>query len=223
HCFCKSSSGKLGRKGTCRLCESIKFKSQIEATEKECTTCKSTKSSSEFYKNSRNKDLRSYECKSCMRSVQIKYEKSDRSKQLKKDYVNNNREKIYAQRRVTKAKFMSKKYRKNIDQSRRANRREIYMLWHVKSSAKKRKLEFNLTIDDILIPEYCPYLGIKITRAVGRGHIQSNPSVDRIDNSKGYVKGNVQVISYQANAMKHSASISDLITFAKNILKLHST
>ena len=87
--------------------------------------------------------------------------------------------------------------------------------------AKKKGIPFDITLEDITIPTHCPYLGMEITYTRGQGAVSSNPSLDRIDSSKGYTKGNVQVISTKANTMKNNATEEQLITFAKNVLKLH--
>ena len=78
----------------------------------------------------------------------------------------------------------------------------------LKKSALSRNLEFNLTHDDIVIPEYCPVLGLKINR--GDSLTEDSPSFDRIDNTKGYTKDNIQVISWRANRIKSDASLEEL-------------
>ena len=66
---------------------------------------------------------------------------------------------------------------------------------------------FNLELSDIKIPSHCPILGIPLVSVVGcgMGSIKArnnSPSIDRIDNTKGYVKGNVTIISMRANDLK---------------------
>lgn len=67
-------------------------------------------------------------------------------------------------------------------------------------------MEFSITLDDILpLPSHCPVFGIPL----GNSDRHQNPaswSLDRIDNSKGYVPGNVQVISYAANRLKNDGT-----------------
>jgi hypothetical protein len=89
-----------------------------------------------------------------------------------------------------------------------------------RKTAKTKNLEFNLTLDDIIIPEYCPYLGTEITQILGSGVVWTNASIDRIDSSKGYIKGNVEIISRKANSMKNMATKEEMVVFAKNVLKL---
>lgn len=89
----------------------------------------------------------------------------------------------------------------------------------IKSRAKRKNIEFNIIQEDLFLPEYCPILNIKINYDARLGS-NNSPSVDRIDNSKGYIKGNVIVISRLANAMKNAATFDELKLFSKNILKL---
>lgn len=101
------------------------------------------------------------------------------------------------------------------------NNYERVLYNQAKRSSKPRGLSFSLGIEDILIPTLCPYLEIPLTKTQGKGIIWSNASIDRIDNTKGYIKGNIQIISRLANSMKQQASKEELIVFAKNILRLH--
>lgn len=108
-------------------------------------------------------------------------------------------------------------YAEHMGQSR-VNNPERYMHSRAKSRAKKRGLDFNIEQSDINIPIICPILGIPIIKEYVKGRkaapTPNSPSLDRIDNSKGYTKGNVRVISHKANTMKHNATKNELIQFA---------
>jgi hypothetical protein len=96
------------------------------------------------------------------------------------------------------------------------------MLSIVKSSAKKRGIFCDLKLEDIVVPEYCPYLNIKILSKVGRGLRMDAPSIDRIDSNKGYTKSNIMIISQRANLLKNNLTIKELLTIANNIIKIHT-
>lgn len=92
---------------------------------------------------------------------------------------------------------------------------EWKMHQRAKTRAKEKGLDFNLEFGDIIIPETCPILGIPLKQNSGKsGAYKNSYSLDRVDNSKGYIKGNVQVLSQLANAMKCAASIQELQKFA---------
>ena len=84
----------------------------------------------------------------------------------------------------------------------------------LRDNARKRAIlkdmDFELyTFKDLpKIPKKCPYLDIDLV--VGCiGGVDNSPSVDRIDNKKGYVKGNVQIISRKANQIKNNATFEE--------------
>jgi len=91
------------------------------------------------------------------------------------------------------------------------------MLSAAKKRAKNNNLDFNLVKEDILLPTHCPILGIELVKGT-KDDYSKTYSLDRINNSKGYIVGNVQVISMLANSMKNSATKEQLIAFSKNII-----
>ena len=85
-----------------------------------------------------------------------------------------------------------------------------------RARAKAASIPFNLVPADIDLPAHCPVLGIELDYSVVGVRITPNaPSVDRIDNSRGYEPGNVQVISHRANKLKSDATLDELIAIGK--------
>lgn len=94
---------------------------------------------------------------------------------------------------------------------------ERYLATCARRRARNKGIEFNITHEDIHIPTHCPILGIELKSHVGEGkHGGQNdsPTLDRIDPNKGYVKGNIQVLSHLANMMKSNATAEELHLFA---------
>ena len=68
-------------------------------------------------------------------------------------------------------------------------------------------------------PKVCPVLRIKLGwKLKGNGGHDNSPSLDRIDSTKGYVKGNVMIMSTLANRMKSNATIEQLNQFSRYYL-----
>lgn len=81
-----------------------------------------------------------------------------------------------------------------------------------RSRAKRSGLEFNITMYDFEIPDTCPILRIPIVVNTDKKTASPNsPSLDRVDNTKGYVRGNIAVISHRANTIKSNLSEEDIM------------
>jgi hypothetical protein len=92
-----------------------------------------------------------------------------------------------------------------------------YRLWmNAKMRAKREGLSFDLRPEDITVPAVCPLLGTPIAFSHKR-FFATNPSLDRIIPQKGYVRDNVWVISWRANAIKNDASIEELEAIVQNL------
>lgn len=99
-------------------------------------------------------------------------------------------------------------------QRRRAKEPALHLWQGAKRRAEAKGLEFNISVDDVHIPDVCPLLGAEIVVGGSRETLDSAPALDRIDNAKGYVKGNVWVISHRANSSKRDLSIAEFCKMA---------
>ena len=88
------------------------------------------------------------------------------------------------------------------------------LLSRARSRARRTGRKFDLTLEDIPeIPVRCPVLGmeLKVRQDGGRsGLYPDSISLNRIDPDKGYVKGNIEIISQRANHLLSNATIEEL-------------
>jgi hypothetical protein len=97
---------------------------------------------------------------------------------------------------------------------------EKNILGNARARARKKNVEFNLCLEDIVIPEFCPYLEIRLrVGSYSERNSGFSPSIDRIDSSKGYTKENIEIISDLANRMKNNATPEQLLVFARNVIR----
>jgi hypothetical protein len=77
--------------------------------------------------------------------------------------------------------------------------------------AKRKNLQFNITLADLgAPPKCCPVLGVRLNYGPGKTRDHDRASIDRMNNRRGYVPGNVRVISYRANSLKSDATVKEL-------------
>ena len=92
-----------------------------------------------------------------------------------------------------------------------------YLFMCAKRRAKRGNIPFSIVESDVILPTHCPVLGIPLVFSLG-GRTDNTPSLDRIDNSQGYVPGNVAVISWRANFMKRDLTLSDIELLHKYVM-----
>jgi hypothetical protein len=77
------------------------------------------------------------------------------------------------------------------------------ILWGIRKRAREKGIFFDLTEDQLPIPDVCPVLGIPILIGAPKNSPYC-PSVDRIDPNGPYSAWNCRVISYLANTYKNN-------------------
>lgn len=123
-----------------------------------------------------------------------------------------------------KRKAATKKWRENNRDRFNATRRQWRsrnlvraLFLEAKARAKARGLEFSISLEDIpAMGETCPLLGHPFPPPDER-RTPYSPSLDRVDASKGYVKGNVWIVGYRANLIKNDGTAEEHEMIAKAI------
>jgi len=165
-----------------------------------CGKCGETKPADEFSIDRYRKSGRKHECRACVSKHFAKWMATDGyTKRLKT--AKSTRDAL----KKTNPRLRWAQMAKNAANAR----------------AKAKGIEMSLTVDWLLenAPDKCPLLEIPLnyTRSdMGR----DSPAVDRKDNLRGYSMDNCWVISSHANRIKTDATVSELLTFAKNLEKL---
>lgn len=175
-----------------------------------CAKCKIDKDNSEFYiVNSYGRTYMYPRCKDCAKqdNANRKLREGYRQKENDRNRVKREADPEWSTKeRIRMAKFNS-------------DHPSAHMFYNAKRRAKKNGLEFSIEMSDIVIPSHCPYLGIPIITGT-RYEYESTPSLDRVDNTRGYTKDNILVVSKKGNSMKNSATFQELQIFCTNIMNL---
>jgi hypothetical protein len=93
-----------------------------------------------------------------------------------------------------------------------------HRLIHISESAAKRNLEFSLSfakLKKLLKTKTCFFTGKKITYEQGPDQL----TIDRIDNSKGYIDTNVVACCKSFNSKKGSLNIDEIVQLYEGLIK----
>ena len=174
-----------------------------------CNHCKVQKPSTDFYPSHLRAKCRT--CKVCSR-VKSRWNAKDR---VARDPIGERK------KRADSARSYVRRVRSDPKTGPQYRKRQLF--WYAKKRAKELGREFTITLEDIVIPERCPVFGCLLMHNSVPGFKDNSPSLDRIDPSRGYVPGNVWVISWRANAIKRDATLDELRRLVTTLENLSSS
>lgn len=101
------------------------------------------------------------------------------------------------------------------------------MLSLTKYEAKRRHLDFNLTINYLLSllelqDEKCALTGESLEYTAGGNYHRRNPngvSIDRINNELGYIEGNIQLVRCKVNIIKSDLHNDEFIDLCYQVVR----
>ena len=83
-----------------------------------------------------------------------------------------------------------------------------------RKQAKDQNIEWTITPFDLVWPDVCPILNIVLNYERNNGRTENSPSLDRLDPKRGYIPGNVVIISWRANRIKNNGTAQEHLDIA---------
>lgn len=160
---------------------------------KECKGCREVKPLDSFGRCAAVRSGRTSRCRTCLGN-----------------YYRRDRERVLERQRSRRQTEEGRQRERTWQRERRKADPPTRMIQEARARAKLKGLEFDIDRSDIVLPATCPVLGVPIATGLGRPRQDSAPSIDRIDTTRGYVRGNVTVISWRANRLKSDATVEEL-------------
>jgi hypothetical protein len=176
---------------------------------KKCHKCKLTYDITNFHKDKSKKDGLSSRCKVCQNKISKTYRENN-----PEYFIRKNKEHYDKTQNPKRYKKYQKEYLDRIRKYRQTVRGKLLgLLKAAKCRSKKSNLKLDIDIE-WLLNQYemqkgkCALTGIDFTLSLNedksKKYIPFNPSIDRIDSSKGYTKDNVRLVCTIVNLALNS-------------------
>jgi hypothetical protein len=103
--------------------------------------------------------------------------------------------------------------------------KDLYTSQRAKFSRKRTNAlrigySWEIEFTDLDWVTHCPILGMELDYFASYAQ-ENSPSFDRIDTTQGYVKGNVQLVSWRANRIKNDGTAEEHQLIADYLRNLH--
>jgi len=140
----------------------------------------------------------------------------------KNNNYNFRRDRSYYCKECTKGKSKVEYKNTRINKLKYLNTLEGFLkslLQHTKTRKKENNINYEYLLDIYNRQDgNCSLSGIKMTTISGNGKINTNISIDRIDSSKGYIIGNIQLVCTIVNTMKTNLKQEDFLNWCNLII-----
>ena len=109
------------------------------------------------------------------------------------------------------------------NQARNSSPESYFALVYSKLKAARKDMEWDIDLDHVKCLWHkqegrCALSGVFMTWHGGEGRQDLNISIDRKNSDKGYIIGNVQLVTQRINTMKHTLGESEFYWWCKNVV-----